>query len=1378
MAMQDITVRIAADLKDFANGMNEVQSRMSAMGSKLSGAGTAMATTFGAAGGAIAAGLGVAVNKSMDFEAQVSRVGAIAGATGSDLQGLRDSALELGASTSKSATEVATGQEALAALGMTAQEVIGAMPGVISAAESSGADMAQTAEVMGSALNIFGLEATESTRVADILAQTANASAADINDMGYALKYAGPVAANLGVSMEELSASIGIMTNAGLDGSSAGTSLRAGLLSLLKPSKENQKTMDAMGLSMTDANGKFVGIKGVVEQLNSSMDGMTDAQKTATLASLVGTEASSGFLALMSAGPSEIDKFTTSLENSEGASATAAAAMKDNLKGALEELGGAFETAQISIGTALTPAIQAVAAVLQGLMDKFNSLSPGMQQFIAIGAAVTAGVLLLAAGLGALLAAAGFVASGIAALGGAAAIAGGALAVITSPVTLVIAGLVALGAAFVALYAKSETFRAGVTSVWNSIKASAMAVFNFLAPYVTAALSAVNAFVQSKLAELKSFWDQNGTAIIQAVTNAWNLIKTVVQAGISFLAPIFQAGFAIVVSIVKSTWTAIQNVINGALNIIKGIVQVFTGLFTGDFSRMWAGIKQIFTGALQLIWGAVNLYFIGKLIGPIRAFASMGKSLITGAWSAIKSAFTGALSSIRASVSSGFNAAKSTISGAMNSIKSAVSSAWSSVKSSISSAIGSIKSSISSGFSTAKSIVSNAMSAIKSVISSGFNAAKSVVSSVISAIKSVISSGFNAAKSTVTSALSAIKSAITSGFNAAKSAVQSATSAIKALVTGDFNALKGIVTSAMSGVKSAITSGWNAAKSFLSGIDLSGIGRNIIQGLINGIGSMAGAVADKISSIASGIKSKITGALGIHSPSRWMRDNVGKHIPSGIAVGIDKNKKAAVAAAARLTKSVTDKMKRAEVKFDTKKISASAYIAELRRIDKAHKLTAEQSRKMQKEIYSAQQTMSRNQQKAAAASQKRVTEMMKNAQVKYDTGKLGATAYIAALKKIDAQHKLTGDQQRKLNKEIYDAQQDIKKKNQQAVKDKQKFYASLDKINDTFVAKSKKVATDLKATEAKLNSDYKKEFADRKKEIANFTSIFDTVEKKAIDPKAMVTALRTQVAAVKTYSKSIATLTKKGLSKSLMDELQAQGPSGAAEIEALTKLSAKELKEYQRLYNEKKKLAQAQTTKEMADEKKELANKIKSEQAKARATVLGYKTEWLKQIAALKASTIKSTGGLSPGMKSAGKQAISGMIKGMDSMKGPLAAAAERLAKLIASTTKKTLNIHSPSRVMKELGGFTGEGMAIGIEKSKGLVQQAVNSLSSAAQAGVAVTAQASGGTYQLETTGTPIYLENVMVIDGREVGRVVQPYIDEGQQRKASTTSYFRGTN
>ena len=757
--MDDIRVRIGAEISGFSKAMSEVEGKMSAVGQRLSGAGQAMATTFGAAGGAIAAGLGLAVNKSMDFESQVSRVGAIAGATGADLDALRQSALELGASTSKSASEVAVAQENLAALGFTATDIISAMPGVISAAESSGADMAQTAEVMASALNIFGLEAAESTRVADILAQTANVSAADINDMGYALKYAGPVAANLGVSMEELSASIGIMTNAGLDGSSAGTALRAGLLSLLNPSEQNSKMMEAMGIQMTDANGKFIGLSGVVQNLGASMEGMTDAQKTATLASLVGTEASSGFLALMNAGPAEIDKFTASLENSSGASATAAAAMKDNLKGALEEMGGAFETAQISIGTALTPAIRAVAVVVTGLANAFNSLSPTMQQFIAIGAAVTAGVLLLVAGLGVLLMVAGSVMSGIAALGGAAAILSGALAVLTSPITLVIAGLVALGAAFAILWAKSETFRTIVTQAFQAIRTAALQVFNFIRPYIIQAITAIQASVSQGLAAIRQFWQENGAQIMSIVRAVWSVVKTIFTTYLANIVTVAKAGFTVLAAVVKTVFNVIKVIVSTVMKVIGGVIKTVLAVMRGDWS------------------GALN--------------------------------------------------------------------------------------------------------AIKGIVSAVFNGIKALISAVMNGIKSIISSVWNAIKSVVTGAVNGIKS----------------------IVTSVFNALKSTVSGAMNGVRTAIVDGWNRAKSFLEGISLSGIGKNIIQGLISGITSMIGAVGKAISSVGEKITSTISKVMDVHSPSRVMME-IGGYTTEGLAVGITKAQKMAMKAAESLGQTV------------------------------------------------------------------------------------------------------------------------------------------------------------------------------------------------------------------------------------------------------------------------------------------------------------------------------------------------------------------------------------------------------------------------------------------------------------------------------------------
>lgn len=595
----ELVVRIGADIREFESNMAEAQKSMKKAGEKMKEVGAAVGTAFTAAGLAVGAGLGLAVNKSMEFEAQMSRVGAIAGASAEQLDALKKSALELGASTSKSASEVAIGQEALAALGFTVNDILGAMPGVISAAEASGADMAQTAEVMASAINIFGLEASEASSVADILAQTANQSAADINDMGYALKYAGPVAAGLGISMEELSASIGIMTDAGLDGSNAGTALRAGLLALLNPSEQNSKVMKSMGLQLTDNNGKFIGLSGVVGELGDSMKGMTDAQKTATLASLVGTEAASGMLALMSAGPAEIDKMTTSLQNSGGASADAAAKMKDNLKGAVEELSGAFETMQISIGTALTPALTIIAGVVQKVADAFNALSPGAQAFIAIGAAVTAVLLLL-------VGAAGFLTMGLGALATAEWAAIAPVASIIGIIAGVIVAIIALGAAVIMAYNKIDWFREGVDAAWAAIKTAFNIALDFIMVIVKQVMTTVAAFFNQKLKEIKKFWAENGEQIKKAIQVVMTVITAIVQTAMALIQAVFSVGWSVIKSVTSAVWNTIKGVINGSLQMIMGIVKLFASLLTGDWKGAWEGVKQITKGALNALKSIVK----------------------------------------------------------------------------------------------------------------------------------------------------------------------------------------------------------------------------------------------------------------------------------------------------------------------------------------------------------------------------------------------------------------------------------------------------------------------------------------------------------------------------------------------------------------------------------------------------------------------------------------------------------------------------------------------------------------------------------------------------------------------------------------------------
>ncbi|WP_427137217.1 phage tail tape measure protein [Psychrobacillus psychrodurans] len=648
--------RQEAELEQASNNWNrlgeslrETGARLQAVGDKMTSVGKDLSMKLTAP----IAALGLAsVKMGMDFEAQMDRVGAIAGATAKEMNNLKDVALELGASTSKSASEVAKGMEELAAMGFTANEVIGAMPGVISAAEASGSDMAQTAEVMASTLNIFGKEANEAGKVADILAQTANVSAASLTDMQYALKYAGPPAAALGVSLEELSAGIGIMTNAGMKGEQAGTTLRGALLGLLDPSEENYKRMNKMGIAITDTEGNFVGLANLVDNLAESMEGQTETQKAATISALVGKEAVSGMLSLMKAGPDEIRSFTKSLEDSAGASETAAAIMRDNLKGALDELGGAFETAAIEIGATLTPVIRDMAASLQGLVQKFIDLSPTVQKIVLVIAGLVAaiGPLLFAFGfiasaVGSILTIFGTISGAIAVMTTGVAAATPAIGVLatvftalTGPVGIAIAAITGVIAILVLAYNKIEWFRDGVKVVWETIKQSTTVAFDAIKKTISTVVDAVVKFVKSELDVFKKFWDENGKQISSIVKTYFDQISATIKMVMGIIKGVFEVVWPLISATVRYAWETIKLVVSTGINLVLGIIQTVLKVLQGDWKGAWdtilKTIKNIWSDVGKFLKG-IDLKQTGKDIiqGLINGIGSMADAV----WKKVKS---------------------------------------------------------------------------------------------------------------------------------------------------------------------------------------------------------------------------------------------------------------------------------------------------------------------------------------------------------------------------------------------------------------------------------------------------------------------------------------------------------------------------------------------------------------------------------------------------------------------------------------------------------------------------------------------------------------------------------------------------------------------
>lgn len=370
--MADGKVVIETDLD--SSGIEKGLSKLGSITAKGMKAATVAITGTAAALGGVAA---AAIKVGSDFESQMSRVKAISGATGEEFEQLKEQAMQLGADTSFSASQAAEGMENLAAAGFTTSEIMNAMPGLLNLAAASGEDLASSSDIAASTLRGFGLAASDAAHVADVLAANANRTNSSVADTGEAMKYIAPLARAAGLSLEETAAAIGIMANAGVNGSQAGTSLRGALSRLSKPTKDMSEAMDELGISFYDSNGKMKSLTEQVGMLRQATEGMTDEQKNNYLVTLYGQEALSGMLALINEGEGSLGELTNAYKNCDGAAQKAAETMQDNLSGALEQLGGSAQTLGLafynSVADNLKNAAKTATESINNITDSFNN---------------------------------------------------------------------------------------------------------------------------------------------------------------------------------------------------------------------------------------------------------------------------------------------------------------------------------------------------------------------------------------------------------------------------------------------------------------------------------------------------------------------------------------------------------------------------------------------------------------------------------------------------------------------------------------------------------------------------------------------------------------------------------------------------------------------------------------------------------------------------------------------------------------------------------------------------------------------------------------------------------------------------------------------
>ena len=495
------------------------------VGSNIEGAGkkllpvTATVTALGTA----------SVKTAADFEAAMSKVAAVSGASGKELEDLTAKAREMGSKTKFSASEAAEAMNYMAMAGWKTEDMLSGIEGVMNLAAASGEDLATTSDIVTDALTAFGLSAQDSGHFADVLAAASSNANTNVSMMGETFKYCAPIAGALGFSVEDTAEAIGLMANAGIKSTQAGTSLRTIMTNLSGEVKICGENIGEVTVATTNADGSMRDLSDILADCRTAFSGLSESEKAAAAESLVGKNAMSGFLALMNAGEGDIAKLSGAIDNCNGAAQSMADTMNNNLEGQLTILKSQLQELAISFGEILLPAVKKIVGWVQGFIDVLNSLPDGVKETI-----VT--VALIAAALGPVLIIIGKIITAVGTImtivpkvvGVIKAVKTAFLALnatmLANPIVLIIAAIAALVAAFIYLWNNCDEFRQFWIDLWESIKEIAVAVWEALKEFFAAAWEFIKTTAETVWNGLASFF----TGLWEGIKNTFSLAADMV----------------------------------------------------------------------------------------------------------------------------------------------------------------------------------------------------------------------------------------------------------------------------------------------------------------------------------------------------------------------------------------------------------------------------------------------------------------------------------------------------------------------------------------------------------------------------------------------------------------------------------------------------------------------------------------------------------------------------------------------------------------------------------------------------------------------------------------------------------------------------------
>ena len=659
--------------------LREMESKTIALGNKMQTLGTKMQTTgkkMASVGKGMTMGitlpiLGVAaaaVKLGTGFSTSMSKVSALSGATGKDLEELEGKAREMGKNTSKSASEAADAMGFMALAGWDNKQMLEGIEPVLKLSEAGNLDLARTSDLVTDSLSAMGLEAGDLEPYLDKVAKASANANTDIDALMEAYVVAGGTFKNLNVPLEESSALLGVMANRGFKGSEAGTALNAMMTRMTNTTGPASKAFEEMGISVFDADGNFRGMETVLMEVKDKMAGMTDEQRSQIKTQLAGMNRSKEFEAVIAGLGDEYGELKQDIENSDGALDEMRETMQDNLGGDLAKLKSGIEELGLIISDVLEPSVRKITQKMTGFIEKLQELSPkqieAAVKFAGIAAAIGPIVWIggkLLGFFGGLFNTIGggliFLGKFIAKAGGMSGAIKGIATVITGPVGIaVLIGVMIAG--IVAAYFKFEWFRDKVNALFKFI----------LDKVIKPIMGGITSFFGEQLDKITKFWNENGDQIMLAV-----------KKFTEFIQPIIKIAMLAIEFLIKTVWGNVKGIITGALDVIMGAVKVFTAIFTGDWKMLWDGIKQVVSGAIKVVWNWINLMFIGKILKGIGGLAAGTKGLVKGMWTGIKNFFSGGIKSAASSTGGFISKIKGFFGGLKTSLVSTVKTMWSDI---------------------------------------------------------------------------------------------------------------------------------------------------------------------------------------------------------------------------------------------------------------------------------------------------------------------------------------------------------------------------------------------------------------------------------------------------------------------------------------------------------------------------------------------------------------------------------------------------------------------------------------------------------------------------------------------------------------------------